>query len=328
MIFRPIIPIAWLIVAAVALLCFTIFCAIRKTMRRGYIFRRIAIVALILVAFARPMVGTESVKRIVSDLNLFFVVDNSGSMATKDMEYGERYRFEVAKSDIKKIVNMFPGARYSMTVLDYDVYQSLPLTSDASMALAAADAIRPRKSNATIGTDLEDLLEFAAKRIAKYNSRNPDRRSILFLMTDGEESSEKTTVLPEGLAEQLSGGVVIGYGTTAGGFVHRISNENEILENEFIRESTMGDELHVSKLNEKNLTTVADKLKISYVRRDDTGELPKDFEDYFWQNARSTESKDGKMDLYWLISVIVIGLLLWDATVVAHKLALERKAVK
>ena len=328
MIFKPILPIAWIIIAAIALLGFTVFCLFKKSLRRGYIFRRIAIVAVILVAFLRPMAGTESAKRIVSDFNLFFAVDNSGSMATKDMENGERYRFEVAKDDIQKIVEMFPGARYSIVVLDYDVYQSLPLTNDASMATAAANAIRPRKSNATIGTDLESLISFSAKRIKQYNTRNSDRRSLLFLMTDGEESSEKTTVLPEDLASELAGGVVIGYGTETGGKVHRISNENEILENEFVRESTMSDEYHISKLNKDNLTAIADKLQLKYVRRDDTGELPKDFKDFFWENARKLDDMTGKIDLYWIAAAIIIGLLLWDATSVAHKLALERSAVK
>ena len=328
MIFRPIVPIAWILIAAVLLLGFTVFCIVKKSMRHGRIFRRIAIVALILLAFSRPMAGSENVERIVSDLNLFFIVDNSGSMVTKDMEGGERCRYEVAKADIKKIIKTFPGARYSMVVLDYDIYQSLPLTSDASMAMSAADALRPRKSNATAGTDLADLLDFAAKRIEKYNKRNPDRRSILFLLTDGEESSEKPTELPENLSGELSGGVVIGYGTEEGGRVNRISNENQVLENEFIRENTMSDEYHISKLNAENLKRISEKLNARYVRRDDTGELPKDLDDYFWSNTRNTESTTGKIDLYWIIAVAIISLLLWDATVIAHKLALERKAVK
>ena len=328
MIIKPIFPIAWIIVAAIILAAFTVLCLVKKSLRRGYIFRRIAIVALLLAAFIRPMVGNESNSRIVSDFNLFFVVDNSGSMATKDMENGERYRYEVAKSDIKKIVEMFPGARYSMTVLDYDIYQSLPLTSDASMASAAADALRPRKSNATIGTDLEDLLSFAAKRIKKYNERNPDRRSILFLMTDGEESNDKNTVLPKDLASSISSGVIIGYGTESGGKVHRISNDNEILEDEFILEDTFSNEYHISKLGSKNLQAIAEQLNSRYIRRDDTGELPKDLADYFWENAKSTDETAGKMDLYWLLAIAIICLLLWDATAVAHKLALERRAAK
>ncbi len=328
MIFQPIIPVAWLLIAAALLTAFTIFCVFRKPMRRSHIFRRIAIVAFILIAFARPMAGNENIERVVSDLNLFFVVDNSGSMATKDMEGGERYRFEVAKADIKKIIRTFPSARYSMVVLDYDIYQSLPLTSDASMATAAADALRPRKSNATSGTDLSDLLEFATKRIKKYNERNPDRRSILFLLTDGEESNDKPTELPKNLSGELSGGIVIGYGTEKGGMVPRISNDNQILENEFIRENTMSDEYHISRLNENNLKTIANKLNARFIRRDDTGELPNDLDSYFWSNMKSADSAVGKIDLYWIAAVIIIGLLLWDATVVAHKIALERKAVK
>ena len=328
MMIKPFLPIQWIAVAAALLLTFTIFCIVKKTLRHTYVFRRIAIIALILMALLRPMAGVENEKRIVSDLNLFFVVDNSGSMATKDMENGERYRYEVAKSDIKKIINMYQGARYSITIVDYDIYQSLPLTNDASMAIAAANAIRPRKSNATVGTDLEDLLDFATNRIVKYNRRNPDRRSVIVLMTDGEESNEQKTQLPKELKAELSGGIVIGYGTTAGGKVHRISNENTILEDEFVRESTLSNEYHISKLDENNLKAVANNLSAQYIKRDDTGELPKELESYFLNQPRSTGAMEGKMDLYWIIAVVIIGLCLWDATSIAHKLALERKAVK
>lgn len=328
MIIKPFLPIQWIAVAAALLLTFAIFCIVKKSLRHTHIFRRIAIVTLILAALLRPMAGIESEKRIVSDLNLFFIVDNTGSMATKDMENGERYRYEAVKSDIKKIVNMYQGARYSITIVDYDIYQSLPLTNNASMAIAAANAIRPRKSNATVSTDLEDLLDFATNRIAKYNKRNPDRRSVIFLMTDGEESNEQKTRVPKELKAELSGGIVIGYGTTTGDKVHRISNENQILENEFIRESTLSDEYHISKLDENNLKAIADSLSARYIRRDDTGELPKDLENYFLSHTRSTGATEGKMDLYWIIAIAVIGLCLWDAASIAHKLALERKAVK
>ena len=328
MILKPIVPIVWIIVAAILLLAFAIFCIIRKSMRRGYIFRRIAIIALVLCAFLRPMVGSESIERIVSDLNVFFVVDNSGSMATKDMDGGKQYRYEVMKNDIKKSMTLLPGARYGMTVIDYAPYQALPLTNDTSMANAAVDALRPRKSSATIGTDLESLLEKANGIIAKYNERNPDRRNIIFLLTDGEESTGKNTELPEKLASNIYGGAVIGYGSDKGDIVHQITNEGAITD-DCVRESVIdGGNCHISAINETNLKAIADDLGMRYIRRSENTELPRNLDQYFWENARSAEDTSNKMDTYWIISIAMIALLLWDATVVAHKLVLERKAVK
>ncbi len=336
MTFNPTLPFYILCaLLAIAVVAFSM-CLIKKKYRKIRNIRRIAIAILLLIAMLRPGIGGGVAERDLSNLNLFFVVDNTGSMAAKDMKDASKYRYEVAAEDIQRIVELFPGAKYSIIALDYNIYQAMPLIDDASTAFSYARSLSPKTSSLSADSDLSSLLASASERIRTYNDRYPDRKSLLFFLSDGENSNGTITV-PSELSENIVGGAVIGYGTTSGVHVGEISyskydDKLVISSTSFLKERTRtGWKEHISQLNSTGLAAVADSLSISYYPRSKSDDKFNDVKNFASEAAiyhRSDKTADVSQELYWLFIIVAIALLLWDFSFILDSLLLERKVAK
>ena len=65
----------------------------------------------------------------MSNVEIYLVVDRTGSMAAEDYD-GTSPRLDGVRSDIAAIRDAFPDARYSIIALDSTGARELPLTSD------------------------------------------------------------------------------------------------------------------------------------------------------------------------------------------------------
>ena len=331
----PILPLFVLYILLASTAAISIFCLAKKPLRKAKNIRRLAVLALILVAMLRPGISGGSAERDLSNLNLFFVVDNTGSMAAKDMDNMSKYRYEVMADDMKKIVELFPGSKYAIIALDYNVYQAMPLMEDTDTALAYINSLSPRESTASTDSDLSKLLALANTRIEKYNKRYKDRDSLLFFFSDGENINNTAISTPEELKQNIVGGAVIGYGTTNEVRVGKISVDYKtkslvISDSDYIIDSNTGSE-HISKINETNLRNVADKIGVEYYRRSSSGDKFNDINNFATESAiyhRSDDTVDVDNDLYWIFVIIAVALLLWDFYAILETLLLERKVAK
>lgn len=332
---NPILPLFVLYILLAGAVAATIFCLARKPLRKIKNLRRLAIIMLIFIAMLRPCISGGSAERDLSNLNIFFVVDNTGSMAAKDMNDMNEYRYKVVTDDIKKIVELFPGSKYAIIALDYNVYQAMPLIEDANTALAYISSLSPRESTASTDSDLSQLLALASARIEQYNKRYSDRDSLLFFFSDGENINNAAISTPKELKQNIVGGAVIGYGTANGARIGKISTDYEtkslvISDSDYIIDRVTGTE-HISKLNESNLKDVADKIGVEYYRRSSSDDKFNSINSFAVESAiyhHSNDTTDVDNDLYWLFIIIAVALLLWDFYAILETLLLERKVAK
>lgn len=322
----PIAPIVIIIIAAILLAVATVLCVMNKKYRHTRYFRRIGIAFLIVAIFARPMVGSAPLERETSNVNVFFVVDNTGSMATRDMDGYSKFRFQVLADDMKKIVERLAGSKYSIITLDYTTYRAMPLIGDANSIVSYAEALQPKDSYLSHSSDLNALLKTSLESIKAYNERFPDRESILIFMSDGEDNDLKEITVPDDYRHELSGGAVIGYGTHDGAHVNKINN-NEVLD-DYVKDKNYNEV--ISKLDSANLETVASKLSLPYYERNKDDSFLNKKESFFGQSNKNEKDTDitGMFELYWIIAIIAAGLIYWDFLDILNRLLLERKAVK
>ena len=318
--FFPIIPDIAVIAILLLLIGAAVFCGFNKNYRRISNFRRIAIAILVLFSLMRPTIVDVETERYINKLNVYFVIDNTGSMATKDMA-GGKYRYEQVRDDIIKYVDLFAGAKFSAFVCDYDIYQAVPLSGSTSAILGFAKNLRPKDNSISSWTNLEELLNASADRIETYNKNNPDRASIVIVMSDGEESGSNEGFLsevPEKLLNNIVGGAVIGYG--------RVDNDAKVakIENNEITKDYID---HVSKMDVENLNNIAAKLNLNYYDREATTNLFDNNARYLSQFSRYVQEGDinSRMELYWVLAIAILALLPWDFSDILNELFSERK---
>lgn len=329
MIFLPYIPGAILLVAGILLIVFTIFCIARKSLRKTRIFRRIGILALILLVLARPVIAGGHSERSLSNINVFFIVDNTGSMAAQDLEQGSKRRYEKVAEDIKAIADLFPGAKFGIIVADYDIRRALPLVNDINAVYAYADSLKPKPSALSASSNLSELLNYSADHIKRYNTRFPERSSVVFVMSDGEDSDTESVNIPSELKDAVAGGAVIGYGTTNGSKLPVIDRDGNISEYSLIKDAR--NEEVVSRIDEANLKQISQTLGLKYYNRMQSNDIfnnSENFVDIMMTYRKADTDVSSYEDLYWILMIAAIALLLWDLYEILNTLMRERKAVK
>lgn len=318
MMLDPIINPILLIIALVFIALLLVFVLTQKKLRHTKSFRRIAVLFLIVAILAKPSIGGGQVERDLAKLNIYFIVDASGSMATQDIDDNAKRRFEQVSDDIREIIDLYPGSKYGAFVLDYDSYQALPLTTSASTAVSFAKSMRPKNSFRTAGSPLKELLNLANTRIGAYSLNNPGRANLVFFFSDGEDTDNGKTAVPDGFSQIANGGAVIGYGEL-----------NPTVEVPEVQDDKISDAIytrHISPLDEDNLRSIAQGLGVGYYRRTQAQDLFKDRERFITKEIEydDTENVDGRTELYWLFGLALLAIMLWDFADILSELLAER----
>ncbi len=328
----PIIPIWAVIGLTIIAAVLLIFCIIKKKYRTIDNFRRIGMLILIIIIIFRPVIRGGTSEAQLTNINVYFIVDVTNSMAVKDCDNGAKRRYEKVAEDIKEIAKQFPGAQYSIFAQDISTYIALPLSTNSDTLFSYANAIIPKSEYYSSGSNLSALFELAAENISTYKKGHPDRVNVLFVLSDGEETRTSNDIVSAKSLQKLIGaGAVLGYGTKNGGKVPSVSSYRDFEDDSYFSEdyyvSDPSGGYHVSRINEKVLNDYANALGIKYYNRTE-GEIDKTLGDEVMKNAKSesVESVDSYIELYWIVCLALLGLMLWDFYVVFNKVLLERKA--
>lgn len=171
---------------------------------------RVAALALVVVALARPQFGTEQIRDISEGIAIYMVVDRSGSMAAEmQTASGRMNRLQAVKrvfaefvlGDAKglsgrpnDLVGMVSFARYADTIC--------PLTLSHSALRRFIDATNLVERESEDGTAIGDAIALAAARLETAEQDLARRggiqredytikSKIIILLTDGENNAGK-----------------------------------------------------------------------------------------------------------------------------------------
>lgn len=328
MIFNPLMPVAIIIILAVLLVAALVWCISRPLYRKMRYFRRIAIVALIIVALLNPTIRGGDAQRNMSNINVFFAVDNTGSMVAKDMNDGKR-RYEQVREDVRKITELFAGSKFSIITIDYQARTVLPLVSDVNTVDSYAKAMGPRPTDFSVNSELSTLIAELNNKIDASVKNTPERKNIVFFFSDGEDNVDGGTKLSGINSDAISGGAVIGYGSVDGARLNVIDYYGNIDDDTNVRDS---DHKEVtSRLDESNLNKIASAMSLKYYNRNKQKDIFKSTSNFvetdvfYSQDDTSLKTRTG---LYWVFFTAAFGLLMWDFTAILGTFLSERKAAK
>ena len=343
--FLLLVPLVFILVYVSIIVGLLVFCIINKKWRKRENFRRIAMMAITALVLSRPVFVNGYADTLNSNLVLFFVVDSSGSMATKDQNGGAKYRYEQVIDDVKELISTFPGSHYSVITTDVSIYTALPITTNTDSALAAADILIPKDSLYSSSSDLSGLLNYAEKRLLSFSEKNPGLKKIVFFFSDGENNANSILSINKSVDEHITSGAVFGYGSEDGGAVmtiRRITNskvggsENRkigtYVSDQCLKAyyglgsvTTDSNGCVVSRMDTDTLRRIADGLGVKYYYRNNE-KLPEELLNNIRKEISLSGSKstEGYVDLYWIFMIILLGLLIWDFYDSLNKVLLER----
>ena len=219
-----------------------------KTRLRLKVALFLAAYACLVVAAARPQLGSKLREEKARGVEMMLAVDVSNSMLAEDFEPN---RLERTKYAINKLFESLQQERVGLIAFAAEPKVQLPITSDYRMAQAFAKRLSPSLI-AEQGTDIAKALQLAA---LSFSSQSENSR-VIILITDGESHEGDVMAAAKMAAEQGIRIYTIGIGTPEGAPIE--------IGGEFVKDEK--DEMVVSKLDEKMLQEVASLTEGAYVR--------------------------------------------------------------
>ena len=208
----------------------------------------LAAVALLVVALARPQLGSKLKEVTVSGIEMMLAVDVSNSMLAEDFEPN---RLERTKYAIGRLLEGLRQDRVGLVVFAGDAYVQLPITSDYRTAMGFVRQITPTMVSRQ-GTAIGAAIDLS---VSAFSSDSEGSR-VIILITDGENHEDDAMAAAERAAEKGIKIYTIGIGTPEGAPI-RVGDE-------FIRDEN-GD-MVVSHLDEAGLRRIALATGGAYIR--------------------------------------------------------------
>jgi Ca-activated chloride channel homolog len=154
----------------------------RRDPERALSYLRLAALALLIVAAARPQKGSTREEVTAPATDILLVLDTSGSMAALDFQ--PKDRLEGAKEVIRRFVENRPHDRIGLVVFAGLAFTQCPLTLDHAALLSLLDKVK-------IGMVAEDRTAVgSAIAVAAARLKRSDARSkTIVLLTDGRSNA-------------------------------------------------------------------------------------------------------------------------------------------
>ncbi|GEP39337.1 hypothetical protein NPS01_30000 [Nocardioides psychrotolerans] len=309
---NPLVDLPLVVIGALSLLAVTVVGAVwsRRSERGAWLLR--AFMVLLLAAIAlRPGLGTEPVPTSAAQVEVVVVIDRTTSMSALDWD-GRRSRLDGVRRDLTDLVGALPTGRFTVVTFGRRVATELPSTQDGSLIADTLALIGRERPFAGSGSRLDRPLKTLTDLLDQARQRAPDRPRLVVLMSDGENTNRQAQASYADLAAAVDDGLVLGYGTVAGG---RMPADEDQPDSGWIQDVRTGQDAR-SRLAEINLRAVAGELGIPYLHRTTPGGLD-DVAAAWAERFRHSDPAPGgevpvALELTWVLALALLLLVLVD----------------
>ena len=332
--FDPLLPGSWPLVIAVALVMAALlwwsarwaFSALADPGARASWWRRACLALVMVLILAGPAAAvTESTQ--VSNVEIYLVVDRTGSMAAEDWAGGPAAgggtRLDGVKSDLTAIRDAWPQARFCILALDGAAARELPLTSDLDAVTSWIGSLQQEITQRSQGSSLDGMLPLLVQTLTRAKEKNPEDARLVYILSDGEATDNGRGAGAAGTAgatwaeagELTDGGAVLGYGTASGGMMRSFDGSSTPGSGKYILDPDTGKPA-VSVPDTRALASVAEALGVPYFQRtggsDDvpTGDFTRQDVNAVLTDGR--EKKNRVRYLTWPLGIAASALAIWE----------------
>lgn len=263
---------------------------------------RIILIILLFIINMRIMIPNGKSNVYQNNLDIIFVIDSTISMSAKDVKPS---RLEQVKKDIDYIMNKTVGASYAVINFDNNSYIKMIMTKDIDGISAAVNSITVVDEFYAKGTKVtrfKDKLEELLKREEKH----PENKVIVYIFTDGENTSEKKEEDLRSLKQYIDGGAVLGYGTKNGTSI-KIKDYAGLEEELYYYDNHYNKVKAITKIDEENMRKISNELGIEYINMSNNSKIDKNIRNAIKSKkiTKKDEIKYSYNDTYYFLTPLI-----------------------
>ena len=242
--------------------------------------RRTALALVTVLIMSGPSIpATQS--RSTSNIEVYLVVDRTGSMAAEDWAGGPGNgggtRLDGVRQDLTAIRDAFSSARFSIIALDTSAARELPLTSDLDAVTSWINSLQQEQTVRSSGSSLERALPQLSQDLRASSENSPEAARLVYILSDGEPTDDGAAASEasaaglawDQLGSMVDGGAVLGYGTPDGGQMREFEvgqTPDPSADPKYIMDKSTGQPA-ISKPDTSELQNVASGLGVPYFQR-------------------------------------------------------------
>ena len=285
--------------------------------------RRAALVAALVLMLAGPSTYQYD-QRVTSTVEVYLVVDRTGSMAAEDWAGGAGTRLDGVRADLEAIRRALPEARFSILALDSTAAREMPLSTDTNAVDSWIKTLRQEVTSRSTGSSLERMLPLLSATLTEAEQVAPQDARLVYILSDGEATDDgagakdaaSQGVAWKDLAPLVDGGAVLGYGTARGGRMREYDGGTPPADQmPYSKEKGHSDDA-ISVPDTQELQTVATDLGLPYYQRDGEGDDPTSAFTSVDVEQILSDGHHGKRSsryLTWPLALLVFALMTWEA---------------
>lgn len=267
------------------------------------VLRRAALLAVLAAVALR--VGDVAAPRDdrLPQLDVVVALDRTTSMSAADDPAGSR--LAGARADLVALGEAMPDARIAVVAFGGRARLELPLTTDRRTLDRVLAGTRPEAPTSARGTSVARAVPLVEAVLAATERPGTDRRRLLVLATDGEDTARRASGSYEPLAGAVDAGVVLGYGTAEGGRMPLPGGAGPT----FVPDARTGQPA-LSRLDGDALRTIADEVDVPYVHRTGRGGMADVADDLRRAALADVPPAAPERQVGWLWGLLLLGLTL------------------
>lgn len=302
--------------------------------------RRIAICAMLVICILSPSIMRATMQRAVNATNVIIAVDITGSMRAKDANYDNKAKIEridAARSIVKQITKSYANASFAAISFGASTSVDVPLTPDAKAVDNWITTLLTEPTSIATGTSLDAPIDQTLLTAKAIHDAHPDDTTVLYVLSDGEETTQRKRRTFSSLRAYITHAFVIGIGSSKGAKIplkstklsiddyasdqdaQRKSEGDSNLSSsiEWVKDPSTG-KPGISKLDEKNLRNIADELSGKYIHSSlnhTLGSEAKPILSHQWRMNETAKPRLRPEPIIWPFAAIATVLLIWELVV-------------
>lgn len=280
--------------------------------------RRSMICALVAIMALTPSIVSSTNSRAINTTDVVVAVDVTGSMAVADAQYGsdeQLSRLDVAKQAVKDIAAMYPNSSFAALRFGASGTLDVPLTPDSKAIDNWADTLAPESTSISAGSTLDVPIDQLLLTCKSIHDQHPDDAIVLYLISDGEQTSSKTRRTFSSLRRYLSDAFTVAVGSEQGGNIPVTGDGVEEGDTQWVTDPETG-EPGVSRMNADEMNAIADELSGTAIQLNATttmsGGDSKETSSK-WRVTQTSKQHTRTVAMVWPFAIAVALLLTFEA---------------
>lgn len=286
--------------------------------------RRIGICIMLIICVLSPSIMRSTLQRAVNATNVIIALDITGSMRAKDADYAKNSkieRIEAARNIIHQITKSYANSSFAAISFGASTSVDVPLTPDARAVDNWINTLRTEPTSVATGTSLDAPIDQTLLTAKTIHDAHPDDTTVLYILSDGEETTQRKRRTFSSLRAYITNAFVIGIGSSKGAKIPLEKTQLQLddysednTSNQWVIDPATGNP-GISKLDEKNLRNIADELSGKYMHSSlnvTFGDESKPILSHQWRMNETAKPRLRPEPIIWPFAIFASILLIWE----------------